>query len=178
MPVDLDDLLDGGGFEESGGHALLDAEDHAFAGGDADGGRAELDGLEGVLDLEEAAFGGEGAVGIVSLVWVGVDGCLDVGVRGWWYMVGERRVSSRDMRSSSGWMEHGEREWPSKREGRSFCHLLDTPIWTGASRSAFSPYLLFGIAHSFEWHHFKRVMTSEYRRQVRAGVTYRIQTLP
>lgn len=60
VAVDLDDLLDGGGFEEGGGDALLDAEDDALGGGDADGRGAELDGLEGVFDLEEAAFGGEG----------------------------------------------------------------------------------------------------------------------
>jgi hypothetical protein len=60
VAVDLDDLLDGGGLEEGGGDALLDAEDDAFGGGDSDGRGAELDGLEGVFDLEEAAFGGEG----------------------------------------------------------------------------------------------------------------------
>jgi hypothetical protein len=32
MPVYLDDLLDGGGLEEGGGHALLDAQDDAFGG--------------------------------------------------------------------------------------------------------------------------------------------------
>ena len=69
VPVDLDNLLDGRGFEQSRGHALLDAQDHALAGGNADGGRAELDGLEGVLDLEEAAFGGEGAVGRVLVLF-------------------------------------------------------------------------------------------------------------
>lgn len=60
VPVDLDNLLDGRGLEEGGGHALLDAEDHALVGRDADRGGAELDRFEGVLDLEEAAFGGEG----------------------------------------------------------------------------------------------------------------------
>lgn len=60
VAVDLDNLLDGRGLEQGGGHALLDAQHHAFVGGDADGGGAELDGFEGVLDLEEAAFGGEG----------------------------------------------------------------------------------------------------------------------
>lgn len=60
VAVDLDDLLDGGGLEQGGGDALLDAEDDALVGGDADGRAAQLDGLEGVLDLEEPAFGGEG----------------------------------------------------------------------------------------------------------------------
>lgn len=31
VSVDLDDFLDGGGFEEGGGYALFDAEDYAFA---------------------------------------------------------------------------------------------------------------------------------------------------
>lgn len=60
VAVDFDNLFDGGGFEESGGYALLDAEDDALGSSDADGGGAELDGLKGVFDLEEAAFGGEG----------------------------------------------------------------------------------------------------------------------
>lgn len=62
VAVYLDDLFDGGGFEEGGGHALFDAEDHAFGCGHADCGTAQLDGFEGVFDLEEAAFGREGAV--------------------------------------------------------------------------------------------------------------------
>jgi len=62
VPVDLDNLLDRRGLEQGGGDALLDAQDHAVASGDADGGAAQLDGLERVLDLEEAALGGEGAV--------------------------------------------------------------------------------------------------------------------
>ena len=61
VAVDLYNLLDGGGLEEGGGDALLDAEDDAFGGGDADCGGAELDGFEGVFDLEEATFGREGA---------------------------------------------------------------------------------------------------------------------
>lgn len=60
VPVDLDDLLDGGGLEEGRGHALLDAEHDALVRRDADGRAAELDGLEGVFDLEETTFGGEG----------------------------------------------------------------------------------------------------------------------
>jgi hypothetical protein len=60
VAVDLDNLLDGRGLEQGGGDALLDAEDNALVGGDADGRAAQLDGLEGVLDLEEAALGGEG----------------------------------------------------------------------------------------------------------------------
>jgi len=64
VAVDFDDLLDGGGLEEGGGHALFDAEDDAAAGGDANGGGAELDCFERVFDLEEAAFGGEGAGGV------------------------------------------------------------------------------------------------------------------
>lgn len=70
VAVDLDNLLDGRGLEQGRGHALLDAENDALRGGDADGGGAELDGLEGVLDLEEAAFGGEGAVGMVVSLWL------------------------------------------------------------------------------------------------------------
>ena len=61
VAVDLDNFLDGGGLEEGGGDALLDAEDDAAAGCDADGGGSEFDGFEGVFDLEEAAFWGEGA---------------------------------------------------------------------------------------------------------------------
>lgn len=60
VAVDLDNLLDGGGFEEGGGDSLFDTQDDAFGGGDADGGGAELDCLERVFDLEETAFGGEG----------------------------------------------------------------------------------------------------------------------
>lgn len=60
VAVDFDNLLDGGGLEEGGGDALLDTEDDALGGGDADGRGAQLDGLEGVFDLEETAFGGEG----------------------------------------------------------------------------------------------------------------------
>lgn len=60
VAVDLDNLLDGRGLEQGGGDALLDAEDDALVGGDADGRAAQLDGLEGVLNLEEAALGGEG----------------------------------------------------------------------------------------------------------------------
>lgn len=67
VPVDLDDLLDGRGLEEGGGDALLDAEDDALRGSDADSRAAELDGFERVLDLEETSFGGEGA-GLHSLV--------------------------------------------------------------------------------------------------------------
>lgn len=59
VAVDLDDLLDGRGLEQGGGDALLDAEDDALRGGDADGRGPELDRLEGVFDLEETAFGGE-----------------------------------------------------------------------------------------------------------------------
>jgi len=63
VAVDLDNLLDRRGLEQGRRDALLDAEDDALGGGDADGGAAELDGLERVLDLEEAAFGREGAAG-------------------------------------------------------------------------------------------------------------------
>lgn len=78
MPVDFDNLFDGGGLEEGGGDALLDAEDDAAAGGDADGRGPELDCFERVFDLEEAAFGGEGA----AVVW------LEGGCGGGW--LGER----------------------------------------------------------------------------------------
>lgn len=61
VAVDLDDLFDGGGLEESGGDALFDAQDDATASGYADGGRAELDCFKGVFYLEETAFWGEGA---------------------------------------------------------------------------------------------------------------------
>lgn len=60
VAVDFDNLLDGGGLEQRGGHALLDTQHHAFVGCNANRGRAELDGFKGVLDLEEAAFWGEG----------------------------------------------------------------------------------------------------------------------
>lgn len=60
VAIDFDNLLDRRGLEQRGGDALLDAEDDALGGGDADGRGAELDGLERVFDLEEAAFGGEG----------------------------------------------------------------------------------------------------------------------
>lgn len=60
VAVDLDDLLDRRRLEQGRGDALLDAEDDALGGGDADGRGAELDSLEGVFDLEETAFGGEG----------------------------------------------------------------------------------------------------------------------
>ncbi len=72
VAVDLDDLLDGGGFEEGGGDTLFDAEDDAVGGGDADGGAAEFDGFEGVFDLEEAAFGGEGAISFDQLLALGM----------------------------------------------------------------------------------------------------------
>lgn len=60
VAVDLDNLLDGGGFEEGGGDSLFDSQDNAFGGGDADGGGAELDCFKRVFDLEETTFGGEG----------------------------------------------------------------------------------------------------------------------
>lgn len=60
VAVDLDNLFDRRRLEEGGGDALLDAEDDALRGGDANGRGAELDGLEGVFDLEETTFGGEG----------------------------------------------------------------------------------------------------------------------
>jgi hypothetical protein len=60
VAVDLDDLLDGGGFEEGGSDTLFDAQNDTLGGSDADSGGAELDGLERVFDLEETAFGGEG----------------------------------------------------------------------------------------------------------------------
>lgn len=60
VAIDLDNLLNGGGLEEGRGHALLDAEDDTFGGGDANGGGAELDGFKRVFDLEQAAFGGKG----------------------------------------------------------------------------------------------------------------------
>lgn len=60
VTVDLDNLLDGRGLEEGRGDTLLNTEDDALRGGDADGRGAKLDGLEGVFDLEETAFGGEG----------------------------------------------------------------------------------------------------------------------
>ena len=60
MAVNLDNLLDRRRLEQGRGDALLDSQDDALRGGDADGGGAELDGLEGVFDLEEAALGGEG----------------------------------------------------------------------------------------------------------------------
>lgn len=74
VTVDFDDLLDRGGFEERGGHALLDAEDYALRSGDANGGAAKFDGFEGVFDLEEPTFGGEGAAkredGSVLAFWL------------------------------------------------------------------------------------------------------------
>lgn len=60
VAVDLNDLLDGGGLEQGGGDALLDAEHHTLVGCDADCGGSELDSFEGVFDLEETSFGGEG----------------------------------------------------------------------------------------------------------------------
>lgn len=60
VAVDLDNLFDGGGFEEGGCDSLFDAEDDALGGCNANGGRPELDGLERVFDLEETTFGGEG----------------------------------------------------------------------------------------------------------------------
>ena len=66
MAIYLDDLFDGGGFEEGGGDALFDPEDYAGAGGYPDCGTSEFDGFEGVFDLEEAAFGGEG---VDAAVW-------------------------------------------------------------------------------------------------------------
>lgn len=60
VAVDLDNLLDGGGFEEGGGDSLFDTQDDTFGSGDTDGGGTELDCLERVFDLEETAFGGEG----------------------------------------------------------------------------------------------------------------------
>lgn len=60
MPVNLDNLLHGGGLEKCRSYTLLNAEHDALVGRDADGRAAELDGLEGVFDLEETAFGGEG----------------------------------------------------------------------------------------------------------------------
>ena len=61
VSIDLDDFLDGGGFQEGGGDALFDPEDDAPASSDADGGAAQLDCFKGVFDLEEATFRGEGA---------------------------------------------------------------------------------------------------------------------
>ena len=58
--VDLGDLLHGGRVEEGAGQALLDGQDAAALGLEADGGGAQLDGLDGILDLEQAALGAEG----------------------------------------------------------------------------------------------------------------------
>lgn len=46
VAVDFDNLFDGGGFEEGGCDALLDAEDDALGCGNSNGGRPELDSLE------------------------------------------------------------------------------------------------------------------------------------
>lgn len=80
MSVNLDNLLNGAGFEQSGRDALLDAEDDAFRcrhllvfvsvwpGKDSSSWRiyayccgAELDGFERVFNLKEPAFRREGA---------------------------------------------------------------------------------------------------------------------
>lgn len=66
VAVDFDNLLDRRRLEQGGCDALLDAEDDALGGGDANRRGAQLDGLERVFDLEEAAFGGEG---VDSPVW-------------------------------------------------------------------------------------------------------------
>ena len=47
VSVDLQDLLHGRGFEEGGGYALFDAEDHAFRGGDLGGGFVRFEGSGG-----------------------------------------------------------------------------------------------------------------------------------
>ena len=60
VTVDLDDLLDAGGFHQRTRDPLLHGEDDSLAGLDADGGAAELDGLDGVLHLEQPPLGGEG----------------------------------------------------------------------------------------------------------------------
>ena len=83
MPIYLHDLLDAASLEEGGGDALLDAEDDALGGGDADGGAAEFDGFEAVFDLEEAAFGREGVDAAVVFAagyehFGGVCGCWGV----------------------------------------------------------------------------------------------------
>ena len=46
MTVDFDDLFEGGGDEEGGGHSLFDTEEDAMAGCDADCRAAEFDGFE------------------------------------------------------------------------------------------------------------------------------------
>lgn len=60
VAVDLDNLFDGGGFEERRCDSLFDAEDDALGCCNADGGRPELDSLERVFHLEETTLGGEG----------------------------------------------------------------------------------------------------------------------
>ena len=56
VAVDFDDLFDARRLEQRGGESLLDSQDDAVRGLDADSSGPELDGLDGVLDLEEAAF--------------------------------------------------------------------------------------------------------------------------
>ena len=51
VAVDLDDLLDGGGFHQGRGYALLHGEHDAFGSHHSDGGRAKLDGLDSIFDL-------------------------------------------------------------------------------------------------------------------------------
>ena len=51
VAVDLDDLLDGGGFHQGRGDALLHGEHDALGSHHSDGGRAKLDGLDSIFDL-------------------------------------------------------------------------------------------------------------------------------
>jgi len=59
VSVNLVDLLDRVGLDQRRRHALLDDEDGALLGLDADHRRAHLDGLHRVLNLEQTALGAE-----------------------------------------------------------------------------------------------------------------------
>lgn len=62
MGVDSSDALVGARFQQLGGYDLLDGEDDAVLGANADGGASILDGLDCIFDLEVSAVGGEDGV--------------------------------------------------------------------------------------------------------------------
>ena len=62
MGIDGSDSLVGTRFQQLGRNDLLDSENDAILGADADGRASILDSLHCVLDLEVAAVGGEDGV--------------------------------------------------------------------------------------------------------------------
>ena len=103
MGVDLDYLLDGGGLHERAGDPLLDGQDDALGGLDADGRGAQLDRLDGVLDL-----GGGGSLGFRESreVYLEEPALRGEGVRSA-VVLGSVQEHVGESRVGGGWMKKG-----------------------------------------------------------------------